>query len=153
MYIGTKMVNATPMSRGAYNELRGWVLPSDENKDDEGYLVEYRDGGKPNYPGFKGYISWSPKEVFNTSYKDISKGLDFGLALRAIKLGQKVARKGWNGKGMWLGLHTEGGSFVRQECGTSLKYPNYISMKTTDNKLVPWVASQTDMLAEDWIIV
>ena len=115
--------------------MRGWVLPLDEDREDEGYLVEYRDGGKPNHPGFKGYISWSPEEVFNTSYKDISKGLDFGLALRALKIGQKEARKGWNGKGMWL------------------EYSDYISIKTTDNKLVPWVAYQTDKLAEDWITV
>ena len=64
-YIGTKIINAKPMTRQAYNELRGWTVPADENPDDEGFLVEYVDGGKANHPDFKGYISWSPKEVWS----------------------------------------------------------------------------------------
>jgi len=67
-YTGTKTVNATPMSRLAYNTLRNWVLPADENGEDEGYLVEYTDGGKPNHPAYAGYISWSPKEQFDRAY-------------------------------------------------------------------------------------
>ena len=67
-YIGTKEVYAKPMTRQAYNDLRGWTVPSDENPNDEGYLVEYVDGGNPNHPDFKGYISWSPKDVFESSY-------------------------------------------------------------------------------------
>jgi hypothetical protein len=67
-YIGTKTVNATPMNRLDYNILRGWQLPADENGADEGYLVEYTDGGKANHPQFAGYISWSPKDMFERSY-------------------------------------------------------------------------------------
>lgn len=67
-YVGTKVVHACPMTRASYNELRGWELPADEDGNDEGYLVEYADGGKPNVPGFKGYISWSPKDVFEKAY-------------------------------------------------------------------------------------
>ena len=67
-YTGTKTVNATPMTRLAYNELRNWNLPDDENGSDEGYLVEYTDGGKPNHADFDGYISWSPKEQFERAY-------------------------------------------------------------------------------------
>ena len=78
---------------------------------------------------------------------------DFGWALNQLRAGHKVTRKGWNGKGMWLGLHRESGEFVREECGTSLTYRDYIVMKTVDNQLVPWVASQTDMLASDWELV
>lgn len=44
-YVGTKLINAKPMNRQAYNDFRGWQLPSDKNGDDEGYLVEYNDGG------------------------------------------------------------------------------------------------------------
>ena len=63
-YIGTKTINAKPMSRQAYNNLRGWVVPADEDPADDGYLVEYIDGGQANHPDFDGYISWSPKDVF-----------------------------------------------------------------------------------------
>ena len=54
-YIGTKIINASPMTRLAYNQLRGWMLPANENGDDAGYLVEYVDGGKPNLEGYAGY--------------------------------------------------------------------------------------------------
>lgn len=71
LYEGTKRVLATPMTRGAYNQYRGWETPADENPKDEGYLVEYQDGGKPNCPRHAGYISWSPKDVFDRSYKEL----------------------------------------------------------------------------------
>lgn len=67
-YIGTKIINAKPMNRLEYNEFRNWQLPADENGADEGYLVEYLDGGKPNTPEYAGYVSWSPKDVFEKSY-------------------------------------------------------------------------------------
>lgn len=70
-YIGTKIITAIAMTRLAYNEYRGWDLPADENGSDEGYLVEYQDGGKPNHPGHVGYISWSPKEQFEAAYLPI----------------------------------------------------------------------------------
>ena len=54
LYIGTKMLKAEPMTLGAYNELRKWKIPENENPEREGYIVQYDDG----------YISWSPKEVF-----------------------------------------------------------------------------------------
>ena len=70
-YIGTKVINAKPMTRIEYNVFRGWVLPENEKGSDEGYLVEYTDGGKPNTEAYKGYVSWSPKDVFERSYKEI----------------------------------------------------------------------------------
>ena len=75
-YIGTKAVKAVPMSRLAYNEYRGWVMPADENPADEGYLVEYLDGGKPCDDRHEGYISWSPKDVFERAYKPQGTWLD-----------------------------------------------------------------------------
>ncbi len=69
LYVGTKYVTAKPMTRGEYNTYRGWELPVDEDGSDEGYLVEYVDGGKANHPDHAGYISWSPKDVFDRSYK------------------------------------------------------------------------------------
>ena len=170
-YIGTKALNAKPMTRQAYNNLRGWEVPADENPADDGYLVEYIDGGQANHPDFDGYISWSPKDVFERAYRR-SDALTFGEALELLKAGERVARAGWNGKGMWLRLvepyaphpdtvagRTEG---VRtnpyfkaadnnaEAAGTMLPW---IGMKTADNMFVPWLASQTDMLAEDWVEV
>lgn len=69
-YIGTKLINAKPMRRDDYNFFRGWTLPADENGADEGYLVEYTDGGKPNTT-YAGYVSWSPKAQFDAAYLEI----------------------------------------------------------------------------------
>lgn len=67
-YYGTKVVHATPMTRLEYNKIRGWEVPADEDPTDEGYLVEYTDGGRPNVPGFTGYVSWSPRDIFERAY-------------------------------------------------------------------------------------
>ena len=90
-YIGTKIIEAKPMNRGDYNKYRGWNIPENENPDDEGYLVKYSDG----------YESWSPEKQFNDAYRRCDN-MTFGLAIEAMKKGLKVARKGWNGKGMFL---------------------------------------------------
>ena len=71
LYTCHKQVRATPMSRLDYNVLRGWTLPADENGADEGYLVEYLDGGQANHPAYTGYISWSPKAVFERGYSPV----------------------------------------------------------------------------------
>lgn len=70
--------------------------------------------------------------------------MNFGQALEALKAGYKVNRKGWNGKGMYLGI-IEGGGFR-----DGFRVQDFIYMKTADDKIVPWLASQSDMLAEDW---
>jgi hypothetical protein len=70
-YIGTKVVNAIPMTRQAYNDLRGWTLPAGENGNDAGFLVEYADEQRPNVEGFQGYVSWSPADVFERAYRAI----------------------------------------------------------------------------------
>ena len=74
-YIGVKNIKAEPMTRLEYNFYRGWVLPKDENGSDEGYLVEYINGGESNHIDHKGYISWSPKAVFEKAYKNIEETL------------------------------------------------------------------------------
>ena len=158
-YIGTKLVSAVSMNRAEYNKFRGWQLPTNENGADEGYLVEYKDGGKPNVSSYKGYISWSPKEQFENAYREIN-GISFGLAIEAMRKGFKVAREGWNGKAMFIFL-VPGSTFkvnrppllgIYSE-GTEINYCSHIDMKTTDGKIVPWLASQTDVLAEDWSIL
>lgn len=59
------------MSRLAYNQLRGWELPANEDGADEGFLVEYIDGGPANHPDYAGYISWSPSDVFLRGHSEV----------------------------------------------------------------------------------
>ena len=70
-FIGTKIIQAKPMNRAEYNNFRGWTSPADEDGADDGYLVEYTDGGKPNVPGYAGYVSWSPKVQFDIAYVEV----------------------------------------------------------------------------------
>ena len=136
-YIGTKIITAFPQ----------------EKDGNPGYGVIYADG----------YTSWSPKEVFEESYRAIERegqALTFGDALHMLKLGKKVARAGWNGKGMFLFL-VPGSTFKVSRApllgiypeGTEINYCPHIDMKTADGKVVPWLCSQTDALAEDWQVV
>ena len=102
----------------------------------------------------------SIQEAFDALKRPFSSGwtLDsFGWAVEQLKSGKKVQRAGWNGKGMWLMLipAKEWSTSVgpsRVEGATPHRLP-WIAMKTADNGLVPWLASQTDMLAEDWSVV
>lgn len=164
LYIGVKRIKAVPMNRKEYNDHRGWGVPEDENPDDEGFLVEYVDGGKSNHPAHEGYISWSPREVFIKAYRPV-EGMDFGTAIQLLKSGFKVARQGWNGKGMWLAL-SPGAKGLPAEKFWSPQNRDYaeengptdilpcITMKTaTGEILMGWLASQTDILADDWVIV
>lgn len=76
---------------------------------------------------------------------------NFGEAIKYLKRGLKVARKGWNGKGMFLCYVNSGNWDMNPEVHkSSLHLLPWIGMKTADNKFVPWLASQTDILAEDW---
>lgn len=84
----------------------------------------------------------------------------FADALHAVKKGSKIARMGWNGKGMFLFL-VPGSTFkvsrppllgIYPE-GTEINYCPHIDMRTADGKIVPWLASQTDLLADDWVIL
>lgn len=84
--------------------------------------------------------------------------LDFGVALVALRAGQKVARAGWNGKGMFLYLVPAASYPAQTEAargvfGAMVPYGAYIAMKTAQDNVVPWLASQTDVLASDWCVV
>lgn len=70
-YVGTKTVYARRITRGDYVAMRGWELPADENANDEGYLVEYTDKLDSRVPGFRGYVTWSPADVFEQAYREI----------------------------------------------------------------------------------
>lgn len=83
--------------------------------------------------------------------------MDFGNALVALRLGNKVSREGWNGKGMWLFLvkdwqYTQA---APTEMPSLYSSQSFIAMRTAGelNSYVPWLASQPDILAYDWSIV
>ena len=86
--------------------------------------------------------------------------INFGQALEALKANNRVARTGWNGKAMFLFL-VPGSTFTVNRPpllgiypeGTVINYCPHIDMRTADGKIVPWLASQTDVLAEDWVIL
>lgn len=83
---------------------------------------------------------------------------NFGIALNVLKAGHKVARSGWNGKDMFL-YYVPANSYpaqtevARSMFGDMVPYGAYIAMKTAQGNVVPWLASQTDVLSEDWFQV
>lgn len=108
-------------------------------------LVEVRDWGDGEHNNKEGMMG---------------DGWDFRWAFDRLKNGKKVCRTGWNGKGMFLFL-VPGSTFkvnrppllgIYPE-GTEIRYHAHVDMKTADGQVVPWVCSQTDMLAEDWMLV
>lgn len=101
--------------------------------------------------------------IYGTVTDQMVKGrvlFDFSEILRPLKRGAKVSRSRWNGKGMFIYYVPEGAynpctkaaeELVNRE--GKVEYKAYIAMNTVDGSVVPWVASQTDLLAEDWYIV
>lgn len=82
------------------------------------------------------------------------KEMSFGEAIELARHGARVARKGWNGKGMWVryvDLYNDREFKLREEPGAVGTWLPFLAMKTVDNGLVPWLASQTDILAHDWV--
>jgi len=156
-YIGTKMINAIEMNRLEYNTLRGWDVPDDENPDDPGMLVEYPDSPSNNVEGFDGYVSWSPLDVFNNAYRLVT-GMNFGLAIEAMKKGCKVARVGWNGKDMFAYM-VPANQYPAQTNAIKTVFPDlvpyraYMALKTAQNDVSTWAPSGSDCLADDWLIV
>ena len=83
--------------------------------------------------------------------------MTFSTALESIKNGNRVARVGWNGKGMFIFL-VPGSVFLVNRPpllgifpeGTEVRYHAHVDMKTADGQIVPWLCSQTDLLADDW---
>jgi hypothetical protein len=129
-YIGVKIVQAEPETKNG----------------EDGYKVVYpAEFGKPEY------VSWCPKNVFE-KHNCETTAMTFGHALEALKQGKKAARKNWNGKGMWIGYH---GGTDHDIPGLPYLYIEYPIGHPAYPKgcWVPWLASQTDMLSDDWYIV
>ena len=145
-YVGTKILWAEPMTRGEYNKFRGWQIPADENPDDAGYKVVYPDA----------YVSWSPAKAFEEAYRKCDE-LPFGLAIEAAKKGEKIARKGWNGKNQYIELAMNI-SYVNAageavNCDHDAIGNKALAFVGTSGVQLGWLASQSDMLADDWYIV
>ena len=144
-FISQKEVIRVPMTRQQYNDYRGWKLPEDEDGEDEGYLIEYLDGSQSNHEAHQGYISWTPKDVSDRNCISTSGPFDVGMALKHLQNGNQVSRQGWNGPGQYISRNDP-----HDHSRMSLPYL-YIATVTGDK--VPWLASQTDLLAKDWFLV
>lgn len=157
-YIGTKIVRAKPAVRVSGDDFKniivadGEPMPLGVTCTENGYQVEYEGG----------YVSWSPKDVFEAAYRP-TNGMNFGLAIEAAKMGRKIARSGWNGKGMWVVYRTgypdgipankNTADAVGIKEGELFKVRPYLQMKCADGSFQMWLASQDDILEDDWYIV
>lgn len=125
-YIGTKIIE---------------MLGYQEKDGSPGYAVRYPDG----------YKSWSPMAAFRQAYR-AAGSLTIGMAVEALRLGRKVARAGWNGKGMWLVMQVPDAHSKMTLPYIYIEYPEGHPAYPRGSR-VPWLASQTDMMADDWVIV
>ena len=146
-YIGTKIIMAEPAYRvDGKVFVKANIVPCGY-KIEDGYKVVYSDG----------YESWSPKDVFEAAYR-VTDGMSFGLAIEAAKMGKKIARAGWNGKNQYVEL---GHDFSYTAPGDIPVRPvqhldidsHALVLVGTRGRQVGWLASQADMLADDWKIV
>lgn len=145
-YIGTKIVEAEPELRvnGEVWDTK-WPIPKG-SKVEDGYRVRYPDG----------YESWSPKDVFEAAYRQ-TDNMSFGLAIEAVKMGNKIQRAGWNGKGQYVELATcisytssDGNVINSKHDAIGNKALAFVG---TSGIQLGWLASQADILADDWRIV
>ena len=151
-YIGTKIIEAEPAYRCM--DGHGHITITDDlpvafpnfPSVEDGYRVRYADG----------YVSWSPKEAFEEAYRP-TDAMNFGLAIEAAKRGAKIARRGWNGKGQYVELAsaisyaTPGGETVNAEHEAIGN--RAFAFVGSSGVQMGWLASQADMLADDWHIV
>ena len=146
-YIGTKIIEAIPAIRtGGKVYDANELIPRSMELVEEGYKVRYRDG----------YESFSPKDVFEEAYRPID-GMNFGLAIEAMKKGKKCRRAGWNGKNQHIEL-ASAISYTSPEGVIVNAEHDAIGNKAiafcgTSGIQMGWLASQADMLADDWEIV
>jgi hypothetical protein len=100
-------------------------------------------------------------DVFARRWEEATgDGLSFSMALALVKAGKRVARAGWNGKGMFLFLVPGSNFLVNREPllsilgeGAEVTYRPHIDMLDAEGRVVPWLASQTDLMAVDWFVL
>lgn len=161
-YIGTKQVEAEPMTMGqAYEKgfLQAGRVPSETEQNKPGYHVKYADG----------YESWSPAEPFEKAYRE-SGDIPFGVAIEVLLQGGAIRRKGWNGKGLFvikqIPAHIESDVIPKmQSLPQAAKdrimrtkgFIDYTSQCLIYNENTgradSWVPSISDVFAQDWEIV
>ena len=146
-YIGTKIIEAVPAIRkGGKVYEEGWPIPKSMDPTEDGYKVRYPDG----------YESWSPKDVFEEAYRP-TDCMSFGLAIEAMKKGKKVARRGWNGKNQHIELATRISYMTAEGAFVNVEHEaignKAIAFCGTSGVQMGWLASQADMLADDWEVV
>lgn len=155
-YIGTKIIQAEPANRFWFENGEKLVVPDSEdtpNRVREATAGEK--GYKVVYPP-DGYESWSPKDVFEAAYR-ATDGMNFGLAIEAAKMGKRIARAGWNGKNQYVELAScisyknSAGEIVNVEHDAIGN--KALAFVGTSGVQMGWLASQADMLADDWKIV
>ena len=137
-YIGTKIIEAEPC--------KAWKDTKLHKAGEDGYKVRYPDG----------YESWSPKDVFEEAYRP-TDCMSFGLAIEAMKKGKKVARRGWNGKNQHIELATRISYMTSDGVFVNVEHEaignKAIAFCGTSGVQMGWLASQADMLADDWEVV
>lgn len=164
-YIGTKQIEAEPMTMGeAYERglLQAGRVPNESEKSNAGYHVRYKDG----------YESWSPVEPFEESYREVKKEtpMCFGDAIEVLKQGGAIRRKGWNGKGMFVvkqipahiteeiipkmqSLPQSAKDIIMSRENKVIDYTSQMLIINPDGRADSWVPSVSDVFAEDWEIV
>lgn len=157
-YIGTKIVHAEPAKRFSDGE-KTLIVESDRELTsmdadfikhavscEEGYRVVYSDG----------YRSWSPKDVFEAAYRP-TDNMSFGLAIEVAKMGKKIQRAGWNGKRQYVELATRISYVNADSVFMNVEHADIgneaLAFVGTSGVQMGWLASQADMLADDWRIV
>lgn len=157
-YIGTKVVKAEPMTMIEAKKVLGRELKT-ANLEEDGYLVEYKDG----------YKSWSPKSVFEEAYREIGY-VNFGGAIDLLKAGLAVRRKGWNGKGLFIvkqvpahitgdiipnmqSLPQSAKNILMSRENPHIDYTNQMLIINSNGRADSWVPSVSDVFAEDWEVV
>ena len=134
VYYGTKRIHAEPQ----------------EKEGNQGYAVLYEDG----------YKSWSPRSTFEDAYRKNGE-LNLGHVLMALNDGLRAARRGWNARGQFV-FRVRGSTHIVDSRsplagafpnGTRIEENAHLRIKSAQGTTAPWVASQTDLLAEDWEIV
>lgn len=146
-YIGTKIIEASPAIRkGGTVYENDQPIPKSMDPEEDGYKVRYQDG----------YESFSPKDVFEAAYRE-TDCLSFGLAIEAAKKGKKIARRGWNGKNQYVELAER---ISYENAAHEVINANHeaignkaLAFVGTSGVQLGWLASQADMLADDWMIV
>lgn len=128
--------------------------PEDADKG-QGPVLDIRETQRVEYT-FDNIASdeWVLADEKNTPILGGIATFNFGEALKYLKRGFKVCRKGWNGKGMYLLIVPSEKWAIIEKIGLGIPKGNllpWIGMKKSDGKFVPWLASQTDMLADDWM--